>query len=175
MIKSALCLGLLLCAAISALAQEGRTWRKTDIYLNPDRPAVYVDFDRVEESQGIEWLWLRLHNNMQWEIRYETNDIDLKPSGVDAESIRYRGLSEKSSSGAGGCVVKMKELQPGEFIYFRVPLADITYRGWLISARFEFGWEQSHKDPNHEAYFSYFDLPATLREVLLRSWTQVRP
>ena len=163
-------MAMLVTGVVGAWAQEGKTWRKADIYLDPEHPGVYVAFDRVEKTQGIEWVWVRLHNNMRWEIRYETHGgVDLRKDGVDAESIQY---TSSTGHGSWSDYVKLKELRSGEFIYFRVRLSDITSRGWAISTNFKYGWERETGEPRHAASFSFFDLPKRVRETLCRGWKE---
>ena len=175
MLRSMVMMAMLVVGTTGALRQEGATWRKADIYLDSNRPSVFIDFVRVEKSSGKGWVWLRLYNNTRWEIRYKADPIHLKERGVDAENVRYENSSKDGRSTSGGDMVRVEDLQPGEFIYFRVPLSKIDYRGWMISVDFEFGWEDTHNEPQHRVHFSYFDLPQGLRESLCSNWTGICP
>jgi hypothetical protein len=64
--------------------------------------------------------------------------------------------------GRGVDVASSVEMDTGESLRFSVPRTHLD-PGLSIKIDFQFGWEQNNHNTRHSSYFSYWDLPNTLR------------
>ena len=176
-------------------AQQGESCRtKAGILLAKDKPTIYITFERAgkvkstptrlaatdtsrrqsddQNTQNIQVLWLRLHNNTRWAINFPTDSLYVGPKitpirlcdgrgalglRTDIEvNVRYeaeavRGYESARTSDAGQPPVINRSdmfstswLPPGGSVIFSVPREHLAER-LAIYIPYNYEWEYGER------------------------------
>ena len=166
-------ISFVLCSATaSPYAHQKRVPKPvTDLRLNKNMPTVYITFERagkrrpLEEGEGEEGVWLRIHNNMRWPLRLDMNGV---PKEYGDAALLYDVLAEGKAMNERQChVCSSNELHAGRTLLFSLPREDLV-KGGGIRIRFSYGWEHAEdvfadREPQHFVYFYSANLPSEVR------------
>lgn len=156
-----------------------------DSRLLKDKPTIYITFERsgkrkpLFNSESDKGIWLRLHNNTKWSIRFCTfalpedwydGEVGM-PYEIEKQPPLFSGSPDeikkdedewKKADALGYNYHEMCEtfyLKSGKSVLFSAPREHFS-RFLLMKVLYEYEWEfgKGH-EPLHYAVFSYFDIP----------------
>jgi len=99
----------LFCLSMILEGQQSSQNQVRSILIRKDRPSIYIEFERsgktppLFEAEKEERIWLRLHNNTQWAIRFCSFSVkdQYGATGIVYEVKRYRSSIGMIGSGPG--------------------------------------------------------------------------
>lgn len=179
----------LIFASLSVFSQENSVCNETANYLiDKEMPSVYLTFEQFgratdwKQAKPGEWsdksaiqkgddIWLRLHNNSCWDIRFRTDSLYIKKTTVDGKfkpifgvledgaianvqySVEEQNRQEVSYRSHGG---NFSNLPSGKSILFGV-FKEHLAKSRSIYVDFTYGWEvkdfSNNLAPLHRAFF----------------------
>lgn len=159
------------------------------IKLESRKPSIYITFEKtgkrvaLRDDESEKGVWLRLHNNMRYSIRFcvfgisdgeqlaffdKNSDFGVNYEVEFFDESRFLGTSSEAKSNAlpdipagypVGGICHYYELWPGKSVTFSVPAEHLT-KGLLIRVPFKYEWEvESEDNPSHFVYFNSVDVP----------------
>lgn len=176
---------VLLCAGfLSTTAQTGQktVGRSTAPKIVAGKPGVFITFERfgkrtpVSEGESDNGIWLRLHNNMRYSIRfcifglYEKGYLPIKPEENTQIGLYYDVILNARADtdnrplpvvplGYPLLSCQEYELKAGRSIVFSAPKEHLAEE-LSIKIGFSYGWEETgENNPTHFVYFNSYNLP----------------
>ena len=160
-------LGILL---LIALASPSVAQQSSVVHVNASKPTIYLSFERLGQDDTV---WLRLHNNSVWTIRFRTEsayagrDIMLSDGrqvkglvdglALAPEYFVEHAIDRVTTNGKDWCTATKSWLPSGHSVVFSFPRR--VLREWeQIYVRFGYEWESSGNDPEHRVKFYGIDL-----------------
>jgi hypothetical protein len=139
--------------------------------IDSAQSSVYMEFKRVGKCPSSfrgDSIWLSLRNNTRWPILIRANG---PADGCDSDASPFYSVEARESMvPEGGIpqgywfdVASLVEIGPAEVLSFNVPKSHLD-PGLSLRVDFEFSWEKNNRYTRHSSYFSYWDLPPTLRD-----------
>lgn len=164
------------------IAQKKKAIRPTkiaskDVRLNKDKPHIFINFERegkidpLYEGESHKRVWLRLHNNSKWLIKFCSSPIspeynEYGETEITYEIERYQGSSETPTArNSDSCGYYL--LKSGRSLVFSVPREHLN-DGLAVKIPFRYEWEtdqdgsDSFLEPQHFVYFYSSDIPKKL-------------
>jgi hypothetical protein len=162
--------------------RQSPTKKGSDFILLPDKPGVYISFERVGkrpppgDDVSDEAVWLRLHNNMRLSVTFcayslvdekgyllsheEAGELGLNYAVELTNPSKFSGTKSNLPTGkptTGFCHVFT--LGAGESVVFSVP-AEHLVKGLSIKIPFHYEWEgEGGNNPTHFVYFNSSNIP----------------
>ena len=182
-------IGLLFISNLIVFSQQKATCDETTNYLiDKEMPSVYLTFEQFgkatswTQSKIGEWsdkskiekgedVWLRLHNNSCWEIKFITDSLYLSKTTVDGKfkviygvledgalaNIQYKVEEQnRKQVSYGSDIGNVSSLPSGKSVLFGV-FKDHLSKSRSIYVDFNYGWEvkdfSNNLAPLHQAFF----------------------
>ena len=182
-------IGLLFIFNLVGLSQEKNTCDSTTNFLiDKEMPSVYLTFERFgkatswTQSKLGEWndkskiekgedVWLRLHNNSCWDIKFKTDSLYLSKTTVDGKFKLIYGILEdgaivnvqysveeqnRKQVPYGSDMANLSSLPSGKSVLFGVFKEHLS-KSRSIYVDFNYGWEvkdfSNNLAPLHRAFF----------------------
>lgn len=124
----------------------------SDIRLSRDKPSVYISYERsgkrkpLHVSESDEGIWLRLHNNTKWTIKFPVSG-SLETHGDVGMFYTLEVVSELPDEVVDipkgeelGHTYSPFELRGGESVLFSVPHEHLP-KGIVLRVKFSYEWE----------------------------------
>lgn len=163
--------------------------KASSLKMESQKPSIYITFEKagkrvaLRDSESDKGVWLRLHNNMRYSIRFCAFGISNGEQLAFFEKNSELGLNYEveflnesnflGSSGEGKTnalpdvpvgypvsgICHYYELKAGTSAVFSVP-AEHLAKGLSIKVPFKYEWEEESEDnPTHFVYFNSADIP----------------
>ena len=182
-------IGMLFISNLIVFSQQKTTCDETTNYLiNKEMPSVYLTFEQFgkatswTQSKIGEWsdkskiekgddVWLRLHNNSCWDIKFKTDSLYMSKTTVDGKFKLIYGILEdgalanvqyesEEQNGKqvpyGSDTASLSDLPSGKSILFGV-FKEHLAKSRSIYIDFNYGWEvkdfSNNLAPLHRAFF----------------------
>lgn len=163
--------------------------KAASLKLEAQKPSVYITFEKagkrvpLRDDESDKGIWLRLHNNMRYSIRFcafgisdgeqmaffeKNSELGLNYEVEFLDESKFLGSSGGEKPNAlpdvpvgypvsGIC--HYYELEAGKSAVFAVP-AEHLVKGLSIKVPFKYEWEEESEDnPTHFAYFNSASIP----------------
>ena len=176
-------IGFIACPCLGQKKQSNTSSRQVGIKINKKQPSVYITFERfgkrtpLRDDESGEGVYLRLHNNLRYSIRFcafgisdeaerliayskDTQmginyDVELNPVG---RTQRRPEIDVPLGYPIGGSCFYY-ELKGGKAMMFAIPKEHLI-QGVSLKLGFSYEWEEEwEKRPTHFVYFNSLDIP----------------
>ena len=163
----------------SAESEKNEQVQDTDVRLQKNKPTVYITFEYAGKRQPLhtdesnKGVWLRLHNNTIWPIRFQGFSVDdsfSTPAGIEKEAGVLYGIEVVGDYKDGKAPIanrshthSIKSIPSGSSIVFSLPREHLA-TGLAIYVNYNFEWEVERGrirsgEPKHRVSFYSYDLP----------------
>jgi hypothetical protein len=184
LINRAIYLTLLLFVLFNSVEgqKKNESFKVSNVKVSDDKPSIYISFERfgkrtpLREGESEDGIWLRIHNNIRYPIRFCSFGISEegeqliasnKESQIginyDIEITSYKMFGktrvDAPSGYPTGDLCFGFQLNAGKSVAFSVP-AEHLVKGLSIKTPFKYDWEnETEINPTHFVYFNSLDLP----------------
>jgi len=147
-------LTIFLIAAVSFVSAQTRRPNRPspEIRLSRDKPSVYISYEHSAKREPIhtgesdEGIWLRLHNNTKWAIKFPVSGAPEKHGDIgmfyilEVISELPDEVTEIPKGYELGHVYSPFKLRSGASVLFSVPREHLP-KGVVLRVRFSYEWE----------------------------------
>lgn len=179
---------IVLTASIESQNTGGLIKKASSVKLENQKPSIYITFEKagkrtpLRENESDKGIWLKLHNNLRYSIRFcafgisdgeqlaffEKNSelgLNYDVEFTDSSSFLGSGSEEKKDNSMNvpvgypvGGICHYYELKAGNSVVFSVPVEHLA-KGLSIKIPFKYEWEEESEDnPTHFVYFNSLDI-----------------
>ncbi len=189
MVKQFLIVGLMFVLNLAAYSQQKNVCDETTNFLiDKEMPSVYLTFEQFGKATDWtqaklgEWsdkskikkgddIWLRLHNNSCWNIKFRTDSLYISKAKVDGKDKIVFGILEdgalanvqysveeldRKQVSYGGDTANISTLPSGKSVLFGV-FKEHLFNSRSIYVDFNYGWEvkdfSNNLAPLHRAFY----------------------